>query len=208
VGKTLETAAGRFEVDYACEFREGVLSLSLDRYEGDLPRDCPELDDVASADDVITLLLGIGVPEDEARSVSENLFDEAERWALRTFEAYLVRLIEEREQSWPERFRIFNQWTRVGKDRLLRISSGVMTDDLKQGVVVVSSAAADVPLREIAHPSNWLSVEHYLTARRCGRLAIALAVGDTITIDAADGSEWIFDLPSRQLRLVSSKGHA
>jgi hypothetical protein len=70
------------------------------------------------------------------------------------------------------------------------------------GVVVVATASADVPLPEMARPTSWLSNESYPAPGFHGPLAITGAANQTVTLEARDGSEWVFDVAQRTLRMI------
>jgi hypothetical protein len=74
VAELLETSVGVFEVDWYVSPIETYLTLDPDAGEADCPWGAP----VGSQEDVAVLLGQAGVPRDEARSLSPDLWER--RW--------------------------------------------------------------------------------------------------------------------------------
>jgi hypothetical protein len=206
----LETSVGPFEVEYSFSPRDGSLSVNLYEFrDGRRNEDFHYGSHVADARDVRALFHQAEVPRDEAAEAARRVYADGVRWARGAFELYLVRIEpgEQRfvlEQPWPERFVLFNQWTAVRGERLLRVSAGSPRDDASSGIVVVSTASGQVPLSEIAKPSSWLSIDTYRAPGQHGRLAITEAADPIVTLEGRDASEWRFNVSQRRLRMISA----
>ena len=200
----LETSVGPFEVEYSFSPRDGSLGIAL--YEH---RDCLRNEDfnwfdyVADAGDLVALFQHAEVPQDEAEKTASRVYGDAVRWARGSFELYVVR-VDPDPQPWPDRFVLFNQWTVVRGATLLRVSAGSPRDDSSRGIVVVSTASARVPLPELARPCSWLSIDTCPAPGQHGQLAISGAAETTVTLAGRDGSEWVFDVSQRRLRMISA----
>jgi len=160
---------------------------------------------VANANDVRSVLREAGVPKDESERAAQQVFDDAVRWVRVTFELHVTELLPD-QQPWPDRFMLVNQWTAVRGDRVVRVSAGSLRADAFEGIVVVATASAQVPLPEIERPTSWLSVDSYPAPGRHGPLAITEAAGHTVALEGTDMSTWVFDVSQRALRMIPAQG--
>ena len=87
---------------------------------------------------------------------------------------------------------------------MLNVFAGSVRNRRSMGIVVVATAIAQVPRPEIARPSSWLSMDYYPTPGT-GGLAITRARGKTVTLEALDGSKWVFDVSQRTLRMIRGR---
>jgi hypothetical protein len=169
------------------ELDAGGLSIAIDDVVDGIEVDNPRTFAVLSPRDITDALVECGAPETDARAACRALWHEGQAVARAHVERVLITV---REQPFPERYLLHNQWTRVDGDNLTRVTAGALADRPSQGVAVVARASARVPLVGIAEPAEWISVGEVRTPAECGALRIDTAAGDVVGLVAADGSEW------------------
>jgi len=88
--------------------------------------------------------------------------------------------------TYPAQFYLFeNQWYEGAPGRDIWVYAGELTQDPSQGVLGVQGDGSAVALRGI-----------YLTPSEDGSVHIVSAVGEQLTLQATDGTTFVFDLPS------------
>ncbi len=91
--------------------------------------------------------------------------------------------------GWPL-FVGLNGWKEIVNGKLVEVNAGSWRDDPSQGAVKVLATAPD--------ESNASPVETYQAPRKAGALRIIATDGFKLTLKAADGSLFFFDVPSRK----------
>ena len=91
-------------------------------------------------------------------------------------------------------FKDTNGWMELLPDRVIRIHAGGdgYASDATQGLLVIS-VNTPAPHRVPIGP-----IETYRTPTKAGPVTITDAVGERLTLQAADGTRFTFDVPTRQ----------
>jgi len=85
----------------------------------------------------------------------------------------------------PQLYNFQNHWFEDEPDWPVVVWAGALAQDLEQGVVVVDAEGNEISLRG-----------EYLTPGRDGSVRVISAIGEQLTLQATDGTTFVFDLPS------------
>lgn len=200
----IQTSVGEWEIGYQLDVRAGGLDITFDHVVDGVLQDLAQDAVIAGVDDVVRCFLALGIPQAEACALAPKRWRDGITWARSFFEQLVIAARAADDQVWPEIALVTNWWTRIRGAELLRVSAGSRTDDPEVGVVILARASANVPLRLIARPNRWRSVETLATPHATGSLKIASAASDAVTFEAEDGSHWILDLRVSRLSPIGS----
>ena len=92
-----------------------------------------------------------------------------------------------------EEYLMTNAWWNETRGRLYDVYAGALGSDQSQGIVVVFRRFVDDPTQ-----TRPVSLEAFPTGRRDGELTISRAAGWILTLKAADGAVYRFDVKTSQ----------
>jgi hypothetical protein len=185
--------AAEVDIGWAVDVRAGALFIALDYVvDGEL-EDAPRMAPVSGPDDVARALVADGVGATEACAASEALWERGREIFGERLERVLVGV---REQPFPARYDLRNQWSSVRAGALRRVYAGSLASEPCEGVVLLARASAQGSLGEHV---DWKALAA-IRIRAAGPLTIVAADDDVVDLEDDAGGSWQLEVVSGTLR--------